>query len=368
MGQKQSKQKLIVFHNAVRNGNIEKVKEILLEGVSLDDQDDVFGTPLHEAVAFDRLEVAELLIQHKADVNLSQRHHGDTPLCIACRKGHLAHAELLVRNGVRINQQGKGGQTPLHCALEGRHEDLARFLVGASASVNVLDTMGMSPLHVACKHLCKLSVELILSSPPSNSSTSVTVAGQTPVTTATLNGHDMHNMTAIMYACQTGDVQLVEFLLKSGAKTKYDTGKSAPLHVTTSVEVATLMLAHGADINARDENCATPLHNACNSVNAGELVQLFLENRADLSPHDTSTRATPLHCACKQGAYGNAELLLKRNADPNALDVRRNTPLHVASAQGYTGIAQLLVKHGADPNLLNAEGMTPAQLALHADD
>lgn len=43
MGQKQSKQRLIVFHNAVRNGNTEKVKEMLTEGISLEDQDDVFG-------------------------------------------------------------------------------------------------------------------------------------------------------------------------------------------------------------------------------------------------------------------------------------------------------------------------------------
>lgn len=111
------------------------------------------GTPLHEAVCFDRLEVAELLIQHKANVNLAQRHHGDTPLCVASRKGFLPHAELLVRNGAHTNISGKGGQTPLHCALEGRHEDVAQFLIGASAGVNLADTMGMSPLHVACKYV-----------------------------------------------------------------------------------------------------------------------------------------------------------------------------------------------------------------------
>lgn len=43
MGQKVTKQRLVVFHNAVRNGNVEKVKEMLEEGVELDDEDDVFG-------------------------------------------------------------------------------------------------------------------------------------------------------------------------------------------------------------------------------------------------------------------------------------------------------------------------------------
>lgn len=43
MGQKATKARLGVFHHSVRNGNIEKVKELLEEGVMLEDQDDVFG-------------------------------------------------------------------------------------------------------------------------------------------------------------------------------------------------------------------------------------------------------------------------------------------------------------------------------------
>lgn len=52
-------------------------------------------------------------------------------------------------------------------------------------------------------------------------------------------------MTPLMYACQAGDLQLVEFLLKKGAKTKYDMGRSAPLHVTTHLEIAKLLLENG---------------------------------------------------------------------------------------------------------------------------
>lgn len=36
-----------MFHNAVRNGNTEKVKEMLEEGIPLDDQDDVFGMKIN---------------------------------------------------------------------------------------------------------------------------------------------------------------------------------------------------------------------------------------------------------------------------------------------------------------------------------
>ncbi len=44
MGQRASKTKLISFHHHVRNGNMEKVKELLGEGsINLSDHDDVFG-------------------------------------------------------------------------------------------------------------------------------------------------------------------------------------------------------------------------------------------------------------------------------------------------------------------------------------
>lgn len=117
-------------------------------------------------MCFDRLEVAELLLQHKADVNAVQKHGhghgsgsqkqgggGDTPLCVACRKGLLPLVELLVRNGAKINQPGHAHATPLHCALESRHENIAQFLIGASASVNILDSHKMSSLHIACKYV-----------------------------------------------------------------------------------------------------------------------------------------------------------------------------------------------------------------------
>lgn len=400
MGQKVTKQKLSVFHNAVRNGNTAKVKELIETGAPLDDQDDVFGTALHEAVCFDRLEIAELLIEHKEDVNTIQRPHGDTPLCVASRKGYIQHIELLIKHHAKINLQGKDGSTPLHCALENKHENVAQFLVGAGANVNILDSNGMSSLHVACKNLCKQSIELILNNPenlslsPSSSSRSVSKSLSSKSLSSgslssTLNSHDKFNMTPLMYLCKEGDLQLVEFLLKSGAKTRYENGKSAPLHVTSNLEIAKILIANGADVNARDEIQSTPLHYAATDINGTLLVQLFIENRADPSTHDappTSTssgahyksshhgdvisgRSTPLHCACACGALANAETLLEKGgADVAARDFHKNTPLHVACKMGYSAIAQMLTSHGADPEAVNADGLTPAQLALISDD
>lgn len=99
-------------------------------------------------------------------------------------------------------------------------------------------------------------------------------------------------------------------------------------------------------MNARDESFATPLHNACENINGADLVNLFLEHHADLTPHDNTTRSTPLHRACRQGAFRNVQLLLTHGANPNTIDIIKNTPLHVASQLGcvlHTEFVGLLI-------------------------
>lgn len=166
MGQQSSKQAISLFHQAVRNGNVEKVNELLAEGIPLEDQDDVFGMkdaaallliyitgpPLHEAISFGRFDIAQLLIQHKADVNSTPKNSGDTALCVASKKGLLNFVEALVTGNAKVNQPGDGNKTPLHLALENKHQEVARFLIEHNASTTAVDSSGQSPLHVACRY------------------------------------------------------------------------------------------------------------------------------------------------------------------------------------------------------------------------
>ena len=59
----------ISIHDAARKGNIEAVKQHLDAGGDVDAKDKSGQTPLHRAAAWDRKEVAELLIAKGADLN-----------------------------------------------------------------------------------------------------------------------------------------------------------------------------------------------------------------------------------------------------------------------------------------------------------
>lgn len=128
----------------------------------------------------------------------------------------------------------------------------------------------------------------------------------------------------IVNAVISGDVATVKRFLSASspdlARAYSDDGWSL-LHLAPNEEVAEALLAHGADIHAKNR------HKRFGPGNA------------------------PLHVAVYMQRYAVAQLLLDNGANVNATDNAGWTPLHLAAYNGYTDLAQLLLSRGADPNL-----------------
>lgn len=74
-------------------------------------------TPLHSACAVPNFEIAELLIQNKAEVNARQK-KGVTPLHSAAHNGHRDLVRLLIENGADIEAKMDNGKNPKDLAEE----------------------------------------------------------------------------------------------------------------------------------------------------------------------------------------------------------------------------------------------------------
>jgi len=113
--------------------------------------------------------------------------------------------------------------------------------------------------------------------------------------------------TPLHYAAFCGLRDVVEFLVIEHSQDVNVPGfnlKSTALHEASSMEVAQLLLEHGADVRVGDEYTETPLHRA-SEMGRAEVVQLLLGHGADVMAQDVHGR-TPLHVA------SSAEVVLGR--------------------------------------------------------
>lgn len=182
---------------------------------------------------------------------------------------------------------------------------------------------------------------------------------------------------------------------------------ATPLHLAAvHPEVLTILLASGADPNARDTaDNVTPLHLAAASGHV-ESVRILLDAGADVQGTGDLHDGDVIGWAMRAGKQAVVDLLLARGArhhifsamatgdlalvqrviddDPNALSRRRSwfengqTALHAAIAPpdglGFLAggpnhqMLQLFIERGADVNVTDNEGRTTLAVAMLRGD
>ena len=104
------------------------------------------------------------------------------------------------------------------------------------------------------------------------------------------------------------------------------------------------------------------LHKACKEGNI-KAVKQFLADGADVNARNEE-ECTPLHEAAFLGHKEIAELLIDKGAELNIKDDDGVTPLHMAVVSiGQKDIIELLITNGADINAKNKRGSTPLDWA-----
>lgn len=116
------------LHRAAYNGNIDRVKEILLAGVDPDERDSFGGTALHAAMFQKNTEIVTLLINNGLDVNAQGTSNGYTPLHDAIWANNLPAAKLLIAAGAVPDIKNNEGQSALEKAQSEGKEELADLL------------------------------------------------------------------------------------------------------------------------------------------------------------------------------------------------------------------------------------------------
>ncbi len=160
--------------------------------------------------------------------------------------------------------------------------------------------------------------------------------------------------STIHQAADAGDLAKVKAFIQEGIDVNTKVHGCTPLHCAARYghkEVAELLIAKGADINAKDTRGRTPTDLAINQGRK-ELAKLLASKGSDVS----------LHTAAYIGDLQRVEKFIDGGTNVDAKDQKGQTALHYAAKVGQIAVAKLLIANGAD---VNAGEWTPLQEAAY---
>ena len=122
-----------------------------------------------------------------------------------------------------------------------------------------------------------------------------------------------------------------------------------------NVEIATMLLSNGADVDAKDNSMARHRLFIADIFNYYNIIPVLLEYGANILNSQDYEGDTALMKAIYRKYETIVKLLLEngvKRADVNLADNSNVTPLMIASQQGNINLVKLLLKYGANKNAL----------------
>jgi len=312
------KKQMYPFHQAAAHGDVDQVKLLISNGADVNAKAEKEMTPLHYAAKAGKMEMVQLLIKAGADVNAKDQ-NGLTPLVKTASRNI---AELLIAKGTDIDA-GEGYWTALHNAVRFRHRDTTELLIQNGANVNAKNNDGKTPVHYAVLLGSTEVIRMLL------------VAG------ADIDSISLNIRSLIL----TGDVRVVNPLIaKSGDVDAKDESGCTMLHFADDTSVVELLLDKGANIDIKDnEYSFTPLHYAAR-FGREDVADVLIARGANINAKD-KWDFQPIHWAAYHDRADVIELLLSKGADINAKTSLGQTPLQLAQERRNTKTIEVLHKH-----------------------
>ncbi len=294
----------------------------------------VVTTALNEAVFHGNREVVDLVLSYGADVNIKS-HSGKTALMVAAGNNSVDNMMLLLANGADIDAIDNRNYNALMYAAESGSYYACEFLFGMGINANVISIDEKSALDIARENsytpivslLTKTYSPLIEAVVASNNR----LVLQMIATNANLNVVDANGLTALHYATEKGNIEIVRSLLSKDS----------------------------IDINKKDKSGATALSLAV-ELNDINITELLLQKNAG-----TDVGSMPIIFKAKTPRM--LRLLVKHGLNINEVyGDFAYTPLMIAAEKDTVDMVKTFIELGADQYARNKEGLNSLKLAERA--
>jgi uncharacterized protein len=327
--------------DAAMRGDHNAVTTLLSQGADIDGAQGDGSTALHWAAFNDDLETTKILLAAGANVKVTTREGGITPLFMACTNGNVAIMEALLKAGADANSVKANGTTALMLAAASGNSQAVKVLLDHGAKVDAKESV--------------------------------------------------HGQTALMFAAALNRDAVVRILLAHGADANIATsvrkmehvrfdqdgnvvedraaprgGRPAQTEEAMSAEAAASFMKMANESQRSDLDM---LSRAIGFKTSNYLLAKPRERAGDVAARpprkvgaDFMGGMTALMYAAREGHTETVKALVedaKAHADVNQVSGGdKFSPMVTAIANGHLALAKYLLDHGADPNLVTVSGLT----------
>ncbi|XP_072304804.1 ankyrin repeat and SOCS box protein 3 [Eucyclogobius newberryi] len=312
---------------AARSGSLDRVRDLVRSGLSLDVKDNRGWTCLHEAAAQGHKGCVREILRAAAASSLdlhtfvnSQTHEGETPVFLAAQNGRLSVVKILLKNKANMNLQNNDLSCPLYTAVDRGHTEIVALLLLKGAEVNRSHTASCwTCLHQAVYKGHGEIVSLLSA-------------------VSHLESVDDHGVTPLFVAAQYGRFSCLRTLAAAGASVDSLASDGASPLLIASQEgherCVSELLARGADPNLSRsaEWNQLPVHAAAQFGHTRILQKLI--PLTDRSVGHAPGQVSPLYLCVQSDQQEALRLLLSEGFAPDAQEcedlIGLKSPLRLA--------------------------------------
>ncbi|MBR9983373.1 MAG: ankyrin repeat domain-containing protein [Wolbachia endosymbiont of Homalodisca vitripennis] len=352
--------------------SVEKLRKKLLAAISIGN--------------FQKVEkcVEEAESEHIKNEVLNSREHVINPLRLATQKRNLRILRFLITKGGDINVTISTVylSTPLHIAAAANEAEVAQFLLDNGANINATNYKGFTPLYLASFYCYLDMVKLLLFN---NADTSIKdVNGKTA---SDVVGGYRRNMcdsdsrrkiaSMLEHTAKVSSIGTIQTVLEMGNNysTTDVTSKKAELFIDElfaainrgNFQKVEKCIKEAESIGIKSEILSSerhgikPIHFTTDKCDL-KILQLLLNEGADINATNTEYFNTSLHIAAINGKLEIAQFLIDSGANINATNYKGFTPLYLASFHCQSDMVKLLFCNNADINIKDVNGRTASDV------
>ncbi|KAF7535670.1 hypothetical protein G7054_g5152 [Neopestalotiopsis clavispora] len=301
------------LEQAVHNGEINDISQLLEEGADINGSRGRGTNPLARAAIDGQQEIVAILLDHGAQLDIRDS-NGRTPLALAIHHGRENIVEILLDRGANINTEDNEGRTPLTLAVQNGTQDVVEFLLARGADINTKDKKGRTQLALAVQNGTQDVVEFLLARGADINTKDNN--GRTPLSLAASGGCDK----ILSLGSSKIGRQIVRRQKKErySAKKDFDISQDSPTIFKRFMKRIRLAKAMG-----------------------------IMETESDRSITEVGTETTRVPIDPKYSAL--LQLLLDKGAKVNSADNAKQTSLWWAVNYGHQVAVEKLLENGARP-------------------